>query len=476
MKSKRKWREPDMIDDWQLPHNEATERAVLGGLLLEPELLDEIDLRPEDFYVERHQLLFRLFLEIRSNGSLDILRLTARLEEQGKLEAVGGAAYLAMLDVGLPDLGMVPQYAATLRDRAVRRQLIQAAQGLITDALGGEQAPADFAGAAAQRIDGIVDRSRGAARGFVSALESAAELSAFLDNGYQASAGLKTGITKLDHLVDGMEAKTQWVVAGRPGQGKTAFMLQLAERAALDEGRRVGIVSLEMSREELTLRQLSRRTGIPFRRLRRASFLYGEAEQTERELRVMSKTHLWIDDTAGQTVQQVCSAVRTLKRKHGVDAIFIDYLTLLEDERKTGRGDRQDLALEAISKALAGLAKALAISVVTLVQLGKRSDSEKRKPTLSDLKDGGGEKEAYGALLLYRDPIPETPAVLSPKGCIIVGKNRGGECGEVETYFHGPTMTWMSSANGHPVADLPQEPEPPRQALLPSGEQREWFR
>jgi replicative DNA helicase len=431
-----------------LPHSEESERAVLGAVLMDGRIIDELNLRPEDFYGERHEELYRTCQSLRARDiEIDLRTVQADLERRDKGDLVGGLAYLTGLDLDLPDIGRVTTYAEIVKERAGRRAAIRIAGETIRDAMAGDPL-ASIVGRAAHGLDALVSNDRGA--GYRTIAECAIELGEHLDRPFDEVFGIKTGIPGIDSKILAMEPGQEWLIAARPGVGKTALMLQIAAREAFHRGRRVGIVSLEMSRLELMMRLAARETGVPFAKIRRRRLTGPESGAVARRLCEIQHAPLAIDDGAGQSVHEIIARARALHRRERLDLVIVDYLTLI---RQTDPGPRQDLEIDLIANALAKLAKDSPMTVITLAQVGKKSEFDKRVPTLADLKDAG-EAPAYGVLILHREKEEKNRSLLRPEGSITIAKNRGGELGEIKTLFHGPTMTW-SEVTAEQVGRLP---------------------
>src|SRR6185369_14993480 len=227
-----------------LPYSEESERAVLGGILLDPQVLPTISgrLRPDDFYLERHQVLYQAMLNLQEEQvEIDLRTLQAKLEQQGNLDSIGGIGYLTTLDLDLPDIGRVDQYAEIIKERSVRRRLIQTSTQIIRDCLDGGLPAQEALGRAEQAVQ----------RGFVllasvfhSTLEELEERSGSL------LTGIPTGFTDLDRICHGLNRGNLIIIAGRPGMGKTSFALNIAQNVAIREAKTVGVFSLEMSQQE----------------------------------------------------------------------------------------------------------------------------------------------------------------------------------------------------------------------------------
>lgn len=424
------------------PHSEECERAVLSAVMLDPKIFDELNLLPEDFFEKRNETIFRACQHLRDQQRpLDSRTMQDTLEAWGAFDRVGGHAYLAKLDDDLPDLGRVSVYAGVVKERANRRRAIRIAGEIIRAAHDGEVAIKEQLGTAASQLDGLIEeRSTG---DFVPMRQAVEELGHYVDQERKAVHGALTGIKAIDDRTIAMEGGQFWLVAARPGIGKTALMLQSVEQAIVT-GRRVAIVSLEMRRIELLMRLVAKRSHLPFHAIRRRSLNSREHARFTYAQRELQHAAVWIDDTSGGTVEEITAKIRTLKRTHGIDEAWLDYLTLIDH----ARSGRQDLDIDRIANRLAGLAKDQEIPVIALGQLGKRGEFEKRPPILADLKDAG-EAPAYGVLLLHRESHDHNRSLFKPEGTITIAKNRGGEQGEVLTWFDGATMTWRERDLNH---------------------------
>ncbi|HKV10729.1 MAG TPA: DnaB-like helicase C-terminal domain-containing protein [Thermoanaerobaculia bacterium] len=457
----------ELPEQQTLPHSEESERAVLGGLMLEPGLIAAVSgrLSPEEFYRERHEVLYRAMLDLDAGGvGIDLRTLQAMLERRGQFELVGGLAYLTGLDLDLPDVGRIDTYVDIVKETAARRELILLAGRMIRDAMGGQPA-GEVGGALVSGVEAIL-RGQDAGQGFVDGADAFDALMAKLESsGPIEPTGCRTGIPAVDAIICAMKPRTLWLVAARQGVGKTAMLCQMIAHDVFVRGVRVGVFSLEMTNEELLTRIAAQALGIDSRRIE-----YGRLTQTDwtaiarfsRKLRESGR--IKIDDAGSLTAQQVYSKTRQVVREHEVAAVYGDYLGLIV--RPKAKGASKSEEVDEIACGLAALAKDLHISSVWMHQINRAPARDgNRPPALADL-DQAGEKPAYGVMMLHRNMRNEAQNVLASEGSISIVKHRGGEVGRVETYYDGPHLRWWGSEDWKRRMILrPDEPEP-----------REWYR
>jgi replicative DNA helicase len=322
-----------------LPHSDESERAVLAGALLDPALLPVVvgRLAPEDFYSERHRTIYRSMVDLQAaEVEVDLRTLQASLEQQDKLESIGGVAYLAGLDLDLPDLGRLDTYVEIVKERSVRRRLIEACGEITRHCLDGGLEAQEALGRAEQAILGLGEEA--VQKGFVKLgqifHETLAELEDRPERGF---LGLPSGFSDLDAMTRGFHPGNLVVIAGRPGMGKTSLALNIAEHAAIRENRPVGLFSLEMSQEELALRILSSEVDISFGPLRSGHLSQKQWTKVVQAVKTVSQAPLYIDDSANPSMLEIASKARRLRAESGLDLIVVDYLQLMEPPAtKTG--------------------------------------------------------------------------------------------------------------------------------------------
>ncbi|HYU35416.1 MAG TPA: replicative DNA helicase [Thermoanaerobaculia bacterium] len=431
-----------------LPYSEESERAVLGGILLDPAVLPTITgrLRSEDFYVERHQVLFQAMIDLQEEQvGIDLRTLQAKLEQRAQLETVGGLSYLATLDLDLPDIGRVDQYAEIIKERSVRRRLIQASSQIIRDCLDGGLTAQEALGRAEQAVLGLGEEA--VQRGFThlsqvfhNTLEELEERSGSL------LTGIPTGFTDLDRITHGLNRGNLIIIAGRPGMGKTSLALNVAANVAIKEGKTVGIFSLEMSQQELALRILCSEADISFSKLRGAHLSSKEWTKIYQTVRNIGEAPLFIDDSPNPSLLEVASKSRRLKAEKGLSLVVLDYLQLMQ---AGGKYENRNLEIAAISRGLKQLAKELEIPVIALSQLSRQPErrGSDHRPQLADLRESGSiEQDADMVAFVYRDEVYNATEDNKGLAELIIAKHRNGETGTVEMVFIGETTTFKSRA------------------------------
>ncbi|HLX06822.1 MAG TPA: replicative DNA helicase [Thermoanaerobaculia bacterium] len=438
-----------------LPHSEESERAVLGGILLDPAVLPTIAgrLRPDDFYLDRHRVLYDAMLELQdARVGIDLRTVQAKLEQQLKFDAVGGLAYLAGLDLDLPDIGRIDAYVEIVKERSVRRRLIQAAGQIIRDCLDGGVDAREALGHAEQTILGLGEEA--VQRGFVALANVFHEtLEELEERPGSLLTGVPTGFIDLDRISHGLNRGNLIIIAGRPGMGKTSFALNVAQHVAIRERRTVGIFSLEMGQQELALRILCSEADISFSRLRAGRVSQKEWTRIIQTVRANSDSPLYIDDSANPSLLEVASKARRLKAEKGLAVLVLDYLQLMQ---AGGKYENRNLEIAAISRGLKQLAKELDIPVIALSQLSRQPErrGSDHRPQLADLRESGSiEQDADLVAFIYRDEIYNPTDENKGLAELIIAKHRNGETGTIELVFLGDTTSFRNlDRHGGPPA------------------------
>ncbi len=435
-----------------LPHSDESERAVLAAILLDgqrhlPSTAGR--LRPEDFYAERHQKLYEAMLSLQDDGTdIDLRTLQARLEQQGVFDQVGGLAYVATLEVDLPDLGRVDQYIEIVKERSLRRRLIEACTNIYVDSQDGgldARAALDRAEQAILEIGEDADP-----RGFVGLGEAVREAVYEIEESpNRAYTGIPSGFEDWDRITQGLNPGNLIIIAGRPGMGNTSFALNVARNVVMKSKASVAVFSLEMSTQELAMRMLACEARIGLKRLRTASISDREWQKVHKAARDMSEARLFIDDGANPSLLELTSKVRRLKMDRGLDLVILDYLQLMQ---AGGRYENRNLEIAAITRGLKQLAKEVDIPVIALSQLSRQTErrGSDHRPQLADLRESGAiEQDADLVAFIYREEV-YNPEEEENHGLaeLIVAKNRHGETRNVELAFLGEFTLFQNLARG----------------------------
>ena len=424
--------------DRPLPHNLEAEKCVLGAILLHNDTFnlaaELIDSR--DFFRDAHRRVFDKMVRLSERGDvIDLVTLREELGRSGDLEEVGGPAYIAALVDGVPRSTNVEHYARIVKEKSTLRNLIYSANRILATAYEAEQDAALQLDQAEKAIFDIAeDRIRS---GFVPVrdlVQGSFDTIEKLQEHKGLVTGVATGFSDLDLLTSGLQPSDLLIVAGRPSMGKTSFMLNVAVHVGTKTDKTVGIFSLEMSREQLFLRMLTSQAEIDSQRFR-GGFL-GERDygQLSHALGTLADARIFIDDSASLGVLEMRAKARRLMAEHGLHLLIVDYIQLMQGR---GRFENRTQELGAISRALKGLAKELAVPLVALSQLSRAPEARSdHRPQLADLRESGAlEQDADVVMFIYRedqyDPSPENENIAE----IIVGKQRNGPTGVVRLAF-----------------------------------------
>ena len=418
----------------RMPYSQEAERAILGAVLLAPELVASVseELEVEDFYVDRHRRIYGAMLEIKKRGQgIDLRTLQAELEDAGVFSQMGGMAYLAALDLDLPDLQGLESYVRIVRDRAVRRRLMSGCLEIAGSCAEGSGANAQEALLEAEKMIFSLGDSRG--RGGLQMLDKAfVSVTEQLQRRSSGLLGTPSGFAELDRLTEGLVPGSLIVLAGRPSLGKSAFALNVAQHVAIRERRPVAFFSLEMSLDELTLRILASESSVAHSELRGNRLEEAQWTSVYEAMERSCRAPLLIDDEPSRTVREIASSARRLASQRGLALLVVDYLQLMDSGE---RFDSRHLEIGAISRALKLLAKELAIPVLALSQLSRKAEQrEDRRPRLSDLRESGAIEQDADVVLFLHEERGERE--------LIVAKQRNGPTGTVALAFTAESVTF----------------------------------
>ncbi len=432
-----------------VPHSREAEEAVIGAVLINPEAYYDVAqfLQSDDFYIHRHRWIWEVFNHLHERRSpIDFLTVSEELDQMGKLAEAGGPAYLTALINNVPTSLHAEAYGRLVEETAIRRRMLTAANDI-----------AKLAYQEGTAIDAVMDEAEKAIFGvserrMTRDLQSIQQvLSDYYDRIDQLASrdddtyGVPTGFIDLDRLLGGLQPSDLLIVAGRPGMGKTAFMLSVAKNAAQIHKKHVAIFSLEMSNEQLVQRLIAQETGIDSQRLRTGKLEEHEWPVFTHAIEVLSDTRVFLDDTPGLTPLQLRTKARRLHLEYQIDLIVIDYLQLMSGGIRT---DNRVQEVSHISRNLKILARELNVPVLAAAQLSRaveqRADKE---PQLSDLRESGSlEQDADIVMFIHRPEMYEKDALKQNIAQIKVSKHRNGPVGTIELVFRNNLAKFENAA------------------------------
>jgi len=426
------------------PQNLEAERSVLGGILLDNNVLDQVlDLvQEEDFYREAHRKIFACMISMAErNEAIDYLTLEDELRAHGQLDEVGGAAYVASLTDAVPSLANLKTHAKIVRDKAVSRRLISAATEILQACFDDTRELAETLDQA-QHMIFTVSQRRGQAGPvpLKELVKSSFETIEKLFERKEQYTGVPTGFRDLDEKTSGFQRGDLIILAARPSMGKTALALNIAQNAALRAKVPTLVFSLEMNKESLVNRLLCSEARVDSHRLRSGHLSEADWGKLARAAGQLSEGQLFIDDTPGIRVMEMRARARRLQAdldRQGLPPlgmVVMDYLQLAQAPKGMDSRERE---ISEISRALKGLAKELQLPVLALSQLSRRVESrESKKPILSDLRESGAiEQDADVILFIHRDEVYNHDSEDKGIAEVIIGKQRNGPIGEVRLRF-----------------------------------------
>jgi replicative DNA helicase len=423
-----------------LPHNLEAERSVLGAILVHNDAFNlaaqAIDAR--DFFRDAHRRIFDKMVALSERGqAIDFVTLKEELQRAGELDEVGGPAYVASLADGVPRATNVEYYARIVKEKSTLRNLIFAANKILTSAYEADQESDLILDEAESAIFSVAeDRLRG---GFVAMRDLVKDSFPKIEQLFEQRrlvTGVPTGFVDLDEMTRGLQPSDLVIIAARPSMGKTSLVLNIAQHVAMQPDLTVGFFSLEMSKESLFIRLLTAQAQIDGHRLLSGAIGQKDYGRISHALESLSAMRMFIDDTPSVGVLEMRAKCRRLQAEHGLSLVVVDYIQLM-----TGRGrfENRTLELGAISRSLKGLAKELNVPIVVLSQLSRAPEARSdHRPQLSDLRESGAlEQDADLVVLIYRDDVYNREENNENAGIaeLIVAKQRNGPTGTVKLAF-----------------------------------------
>ena len=418
------------------PKDIEAEKAVLGSMMLSDDAVqDVVDiLKPEDFYLKEHQEIYKMFMSMfRRSITIDLMTTRAELNKVHQLELVGGMTYLSRLSGDAINPSNAKFYALTVVDKSKMRKLIKSADTMRKNAYDGSMDSEQILDEAEKEIFSIAQASQ---RKNYSPIQEVLQTNILQINELVRNKGqlpgITTGFRDIDKMLGGLKKTDLVVLAARPGMGKTAFALNVAENAAM-AGHSVLVFSMEMSKEQLVNRLLSLETSIDADKLRKGNLTDEDWGNLIEGIDRISHANMVIDDTPGITVSELRGKCRKMKLEKGISLIMIDYLQLMSGERGKRSSENRQQEISEISRSLKAIAREMDCPVIALSQLSRAVEQRPdHRPMLSDLRESGAiEQDADIVMFLYRDDYyhkdSETPNVAE----VIIAKQRNGPIGTV---------------------------------------------
>lgn len=438
------------------PHSLEAEQTVLGALLMDPDAIVKISdlLAPEDFYEPAYRLIYAAVGELyHSHQPIDIVTVTSKLQDDKKIQAIGGSAFLAELATKVPTAAHIIKYAQIVKTKAVHRRIIQAGDSI--KALGHEEG---------QGIPEILEKVEKTVfnisatflkdkfvhiRDILSArYEKFAEMHENKDD--NAIKGVPTGFSVLDYKLSGFQPSDLIIIAARPSMGKTSLALNIAQSAAIKHGKSIAIFSLEMSKEQLVDRLFASMLGVDSWKLQKGKLEDRDFQNMGPIMDDLSKANIFIDDSMGSSIPELRAKARRLQMENGLDMIIIDFMQLMSTGNAGYTGNRVQEISE-ISRSLKMLGRELKIPIVALSQLSRAVESRPGNiPQLSDLRESGSiEQDADVVLMMYREDYYEEDSDRPGITDIYIRKHRNGPIGRVELLFKKEQMRFYDIDKAH---------------------------
>ncbi|MEX2013039.1 MAG: replicative DNA helicase, partial [Candidatus Levyibacteriota bacterium] len=425
------------------PNNEEAEQSVLGAILIDKDAISIASqvIQPEDFYNDINGLIFQAMTSLyEERKPIDILTLTAKLKKQKVLDKVS-PSYLSDLVNIVPTAANIEHYASIVKEASTKRALIT---------IGGQIAEMGFmedkeVGELVNRAEAFVFAiSQGnSMRGFIPIKQALADSFDRIDELHKRGEGyrgVKTGFFGLDNVLSGMQDSNLIVLAARPGQGKTALIVNITQNIAVVDKLPVGIFSLEMSQEELVDRLLVGQADVDAWRLKTGKLSENDFAKLSEAMGQLAESHIFIDDTPGISISEIRTRARRLQSEHKIKILFVDYLQLVDAGR---RYENRVQEVSAVSQALKNLARELKIPVIAVSQLSRAVEHRgEKKPQLADLRESGAiEQDADVVMFLYRPEDEPGPSIQTK---LLIAKHRNGPTGEIDLLFRGDRIRFYN--------------------------------
>ncbi len=436
-----------MADPKVPPHDELAEQSLLGAILIDKDAIIDVAefLRPHHFYREAHGNIFAAMLALfEQHEPIDAVTVAAQLKKDGTLKSIGGNTYLSDLLGTVPTSAHAQRYGRIIQENYTKRKLVEAAANITEYAFRDEGEAQSIVDKAESEIFAIAQQAT--RKDFLPIKDALAASFDRLDELHKRAGGLRgvpTGFVDVDNKLSGMQDSNLLILAARPGTGKTAMVLNIAQHVGVKEKIPVGIFSLEMSKEELVDRLLVSQADIDAWRLKTGKLSDDDFAKLSEAMGELAEAPIYIDDTPGINIIEMRTKARRLQVEHGVKLIIVDYLQLADSGR---RFDNRVQEVSLISQSLKNLARELRVPVLACSQLSRAVESRGTKvPELSDLRESGSiEQDADVVMFLYREEQDMTQWGDTIATKLRISKHRNGPLGEIDLSFRGDRIRFYS--------------------------------
>lgn len=433
-----------------LPHNDEAEQSVLGAILIDKDAINLVSgtLTANQFYNPLHGIIYDAMLLLSEQSKpIDLVTITSILKKHGDHKKIE-SSFLTELVEKVPTAANIEAYARIIKDEATKRFLIQAGTQI-----------AEMGYTDGKEVKDILDKAESSifsisqghiVKGFIPIKDTLTDSFDRIDELHRNGAGLRgvqTGFTDLDNILSGFQKSNLIILAARPGQGKTAIMLNMAQHIAINQRKPIGIFSLEMSKEELVDRFLVAQADVDAWRLKTGKLSEDDFTKLSTAMGTLADAPIFIDDTPGLNLMEMRSKARRLQMEHNVGLIIVDYLQLVNPGRQY---ESRVQEVSVVSQSLKNLARELQIPVLSASQLNRSVENRSgdRKPQLSDLRESGAiEQDADVVMFLYRPDAEAVSPNISTK--LLIAKHRNGATGEVDLLFRGDRIRFYGVERTH---------------------------
>jgi replicative DNA helicase len=443
------------------PHNLNAERSTLGSLLIDNDAIMKIAdlLNADDFYHESHRVIYHSIFSLYDRRTpIDLLTVANHLEERRELEKIGGASYLASLADDVPTATNVYQYALIVKNKATLRRLIKAGSDIMACGYNETDPLEDLLEISEKSLFGVSqtflkDRFVHIKEILSSTYDKVTELHD--PNTKDKYRGIPTGFRDIDNILSGFQPSDLIILAARPSMGKTAFALNVAQNVA-KKGYAVGVISLEMSKEQLVERMFCSLLEVDSWKLRTGKLTEDDFMRIGNVMDELYSMKIYIDDSVGNSIAELRAKARRLQMEHGLHFLIVDYLQLMSAGKGGFNQTNRVQEISEISRSLKGLARELKIPILALSQLSRAVELRPSKvPQLSDLRESGAiEQDADAVLMMYREDYYEEDTDRPGVTDIFVRKHRNGPIGRAEVAFKKEQMRFLSIDREHKTSDF----------------------